>query len=424
MALPLIIPVAAKLFALTAAATGAGALVKGRVGTQNDAQDAYRSYSKALESNGLTDLNLEDVVGRMYSEGALDRSEYSKSLSLLKEYDSTFSKSNGWDDFWQSLGHTKATHSDTAKLFNKITAYIPEISNVAYTAANYLPEDIKKAFYTNLPKVTGAPAPNYLDTSFDINQREVDPVKLWSGQEMADLHSLDYDVNNMYDLVKARTGAQVDLGQFKSAYANNTAGLTNTQERVGYLDSIRNNKADSIAKGATAGARAANDLLAMTENFKARSDNNAQVAVDRYAMVDQQLKADAQARLTARNYFDKLAQSMSTDSIGLYANDTARFGQDHRTNADMYRADQSLRGNRIYANAQMAGAQAQANAAINAAQSGINAQADEYAWIFNSFLQGNNGNVVRAKADMDDYIFKVYSGGTGAFDYMNKLNSK
>ena len=85
----------------------------------------------------------------------------------------------------------------------------------------------------------------------------------------------------------------------------------------------------------------------------------------------------------------------------------------------MYRADQELRGQRAYTNGQMAGAYAQAQAAVNAAKANVRGARDEYAWVFDRFLGANNGDVMKARQDMDEYIFSRYTGVPTLLEYVN-----
>ena len=258
----------------------------------------------------------------------------------------------------------------------------------------------------------------YEDVNFKGEQLEVDPVKLWTGQELADLHTLNFDPNSYYDLVKQGTSAGVDYSKYTSDQLAHAAGVDDTKNVTSYLDAIRNTKAESLAAGATLGARAANEILANTESINNYANNQSTVAQNRFNAVNDALLTDAQARLTAKSYYENLAKSLSNDSALLYANDTDRFGQEMLSNAEMYKADQELRGQRAYSNASMYANYVQAAANINAANAGMKAQADEYAWVFDRFLGANNGDVPSAVKDFDQYIIGRYTGKNNYLDYL------
>ena len=132
------------------------------------------------------------------------------------------------------------------------------------------------------------------------------------------------------------------MAEFKSDQLNNASTYNDVADRTSYLNSIRNSKAEAIASGTTAGQRAANEVLANQQALTKYATNQNDVAANRMKAVDDTLLSDAQAKLNARNYFDKLAQSLSKDSLTLYQNDTDRFGQDMLSNAEIYKANQAL----------------------------------------------------------------------------------
>lgn len=381
------------------------------------------NYQAELKKRGMEDISTKELLGRLNQAGKISNEDLKIHTTTIEDIEKQAAKGgNMFGVNW--LGTRNKGHEDARRLYTTLAENIPAINEAAYVASDFLSGDASTLFKRELPKITGVPAPKYYNTNFSGEQLEVDPVKLWSGKDLADLHDIDYDTESLYDLVKGRTGAQVDLAQYKSGALGNAQELDQTKQRSSYLDTMRNIRAESITKGVTQGSRAAAELLGMSENFRARAENQPKVADERFKMVDAQIKADAQAKLTARNTFDKLAQAMSTDSLSLYASDTARFGQDHRTNADLYTADEGLRGMYSYVNGQMAGSQAEANAAVNLARaqvaSGANDPRDQYAWMFNAFLKGNDGNVQGAYSNMNDYLNRVYTS-KNRYDYATTL---
>lgn len=383
-------------------------------------QDAYNNYTQALNNSGLNDANydLSSVLLRLEQDNVISTKDYREYLELIKDTDATLKDGMDNAEFFKNTFRSKKDIEKAAELYNILAENIPEIKNATYETINALPEDIKDSFLKSNTPFAQVARPIYEDVDFANYQREVKPVKLWTGQELADLHNIDYNPNTYYDLIKAGTEAQVDLANYKSAQMNNASMVDDTAKRVSYLDAIRNNKAEAIANGATLGARAANELLSNVNSINEYATNQKAVADERFKTVDEPLLNDAQAKLTARSYFDQLAQTLSGHSMQLYQNDTDRFGQDWLSNAEFYTADQNLRGQRAYANASMLASQAQANATINAANAAMKAQSDEYAWVFDRFLGANKGNVDAAVNDMDQYLFNRY---TGKVDYMGYL---
>ena len=382
------------------------------------AYNAYTDYKTTLKDNNY-DVDTKYLIQLLEGNGKITHKQAEEYIKLVDDAEKAYGNGHNWDDTFYDWSTSKKNHNKVKELYSVLAEEVPEVATFAKQIADASPEEIRNSFYEGMPEIANAPAPAYLDTDFEGLQRDVKPVKLWSGQELADLHKLDYNPDTYYDLIKNSTEAQVDLANYTSDQLNNASMVDDTQSVTSYLDSIRNTKANAIASGATLGQRAANEVLANTETLNNYSNNQAAVAQERLATVDEALLANAQAKLTARQYFDSLAQSLANDSILLYANDTERFAQDLASNAEMYRADQELRGQRAYANGQMAGAYAQAQAAVNAARAGISSARDEYAWVFDRFLGANNGDVMKARQDMDKYIFSKYTGASDLLEYVN-----
>ena len=399
-----------------------------------NALDAYRNYANTVKSLGLSDsLSPEDVIGNMYLAGALDAEAYKKSLNLLNNTESAgealmsknasniFSK-----EFWKELGymtlHTNGTHKEVQDLWKQMTEYLPALNKIK----GMTKEEIEDAIYSGVTQAPYAPDPTYEDTNIDLNEgmRDVEPVKFWTGQELADLHNIDYDPNSYYDLIKDSTSAQKNLAEFKSDQLNNASTYNDVADRTSYLSSIRNSKAEAIASGTTAGQRAANEVLANQQALTNYATNQNEVATNRMKTVDDTLLSDAQAKLTARNYFDQLAQSLSKDSLTLYQNDTDRFGQDMLSNAEIYKANQALLAQRLLSNAEMWSNNISANANIGMYNAAARAPSDEVNWVFNNALRAYGGDVLKAFNYTTNNINNSYNGTSSVYDYINSVLNK
>ena len=126
------------------------------------------------------------------------------------------------------------------------------------------------------------PAPAYLDTSFERYQREVEPLKLYSNQELADLYNLDYNFENIKKDYDAVAQANVDYTNWLSDLNKNVGERDNVTNRTSYLDAIRNNKNQAVINGMTTGARAAGELLANREAIQNKVNANAKSATNRF----------------------------------------------------------------------------------------------------------------------------------------------
>lgn len=396
-------------------ATGANTRAKGNI-----VQKSYDNFQYALKNSGLdqSGFKMEDIFSDLYGDNQISHEQYTKYAKLLEDIDKTHSDGTSLFENLKYMFKSKKDLETAAELYDIMARKIPAIKDATKYTLDLLPEDIRNSFLTSASPIAQVAAPMYEDVNFKGEQLEVDPVKLWTGQELADLHSLNFDPNSYYDLVKQGTSAGVDYSKYTSDQLAHAAGVDDTKNVTSYLDAIRSTKAESLAAGATLGARAANEILANTENINNYANNQSTVAQNRFNAVNDALLTDAQARLTAKSYYENLAKSLSNDSALLYANDTDRFGQEMLSNAEMYKADQELRGQRAYSNASMYANYVQAAANINAANAGIKAQADEYAWVFDRFLGANNGDLYRSIKDFDQYLIGQYTGKNNYLDYL------
>lgn len=383
-------------------------------------EDAYKEFQRTLEEKGLEDLTLDEMIDYLYREKALDTKEYEKALKKAEDYIESYDI-NDFGQFFYSLFTSDKSTKQTQELFETLTNAISKVDpNIPYedlsvdTLNNYS-QSIKDS-------IEDAPTPGYLDTSFKGEQIEVDPVKFWTGQELADLHDINYNPNHYYDLIKDSNEAELAYARYGANQIAHAGDLDQTARANDYLNNIRNIKSEAIATGATLGAQRAAELLNTSENFADYVNNQSTVGQERFSAVDDAIRQDAQSRLTARNYFDQLAQSLSEDSITLYANDSDRYGQEMLSNAEMYAADQALRGQRILANAEMEAAQRTANANIAASRAQASAVADEYAWVFDKFLKANDGNYPKAYAQFGTYIDSKYTGYGSYREWINAMN--
>lgn len=395
-------------------------------------EEVYENTYRQMQDSNLKGISMHQIVGDMYTQGLLTPTEYKKAIGIVDQYDNEYiGNKMGWTDFWNRFKHQLGTNKDARNLFNKVAEQLPTYLN--RDQVNSV-NDILNSFYSAVPNIADAPAPKYLDTdpaNVVADLKDVDPVKMWSNAELAAYHNMNYDPNSYYDLVKNETSAALENANYQSALMNEAAMIGDSKDTASYLDSIRNNRAEAIASGATEGARAAADLLAMNQKNDAYTQMQGQLAQNRFNAVDDYIKQDAEARLTARNQYENLARNLFQDSALLYANDTSRFGQDWLSNAERYTADTNLLGNRIKANYDMSGSYAQAQAAVNAARQASTQEADEYAWVFNRFLDrygytgmgtaADDNAFYKARADMSDYLVSRYTGQPSSYDYLKNV---
>ena len=420
----------------TAIAGGAVALKKGtdnRIENSNKAEEQYKKYEQLLKEYNLSDIPAESIITEMNDRGLLDYNDYEKLNSLIADSEKQYSKDGNYSfsDFLYALAHKSSSHKGIAELYENLSNNISKMGFATnIDDPDKFIEDLGNTLTAINPNAIKAPAPSYLDVAFDNYLREIDPVKLWTGQELADLHDINYDPNYYYDLIKQGTSAETNRAIYESDVLNNQSLQDDVRSMASYLDSIRNSRSAAINSGITAGAQAVNDVLSNVSAFSDYAAAQSETANNRLSAVNDALLSDAQAKLTARNYFDQLAQSLATDSAGLYANDTSRFGQDWLSNAEFYTADQELRGQRAYSNANMFGNYANAQAQIGNTQANANAQNTEYAYVLKAAYEANKSKgysgqnaINRAILDTNQYIKNRYTGYNNIVDLLDSLNN-
>lgn len=376
---------------------------------------AYQNYQNAVDKYTDANVNVKKVLNTLQKSGFITESDWKKASKALDKYESVHGDGLQFSDLWYDTFTSSKTHNELTKVYNLIADKLPAF----YDQSKTMQENILSAIDGNVPSIANVPKPKYLDTDFEGFQMNVDPIDIWTGEELAQLHNMTYNPDDYYNLIKQGTSADVAYADYASKQLNNASMIQDQNKIVSYLDSIRNNKAEALSSGATAGAKAANELLTNTQAIGDYAAEQAQVAQNRYANTSKALQADAQAAITARDYFNNLATTLGRDISTIYANDVDFQGQQLLSNAELYTADQNLRGNRAYANAQMESAYRQGQASVNAARRSAQDAANEYKWVFNTFQEANDGNTFQTILDMDSYLTNRYTGFNNLVDLYN-----
>lgn len=403
---------------------GAGMIGTGlgvqRTNKYKDVREAYKTYKNNLEKTGLGNADTRQIIDRAYEDGDLTFEEYK---GALQEYE-RFEKHNdvdGDDSFWyKAVSGTE--FKNLKKLYNTLNKKSGAIAAASYKTADQLKGSLGDALRATLPDIEDAPGYTAFDAEFENKSQEAEYMKLWSGRELAELHGIDYDVDTYYDLVKKGTQANLDYTNYLSRQMNEASMVDDTKNVTSYLDAIRNNKAEALASGATAGARAAQEVLATKSAMDSYADKQMDVASQRYNTVEDALLADAQAKITARDYFNSLAQHLATDSGTLYANDAERYSAEQDMYARIYSSNEALRQAYLDANAGMFASNVSAQASINAARSAAQSEVDEYMWMLDRYIGANNGNAKQAQLDFEDYLRARARDGHYSYvnDYLGK----
>lgn len=397
---------------------GAGAYATKGHEAYEDTRKTYETYRANLEKTGLGKADTRQIIDRAYEDGYLTFDEYK---GALKEYE-TFEKNYKSDDeAYKHFGGIK-NFKNLQKFYNVMNQRSGTISNALYETKEQLRGGVEASLLSKLPDIKDAPGYTAFDAEFENKSQEAEYMKLWSGRELAELHGIDYDVDTYYDLVKKGTQANLDYTDYLSRQMNEASMVDDTKNVTSYLDAIRNNKAEALASGATAGARAAQEVLATKSAMDSYADKQMDVASKRYNTVEDALLADAQAKITARDYFNSLAQHLATDSGTLYANDAERYSAEQDMYARIYSSNEALRQAYLDANAGMFASNVSAQASINAAKSAAQSEVDEYMWMLDRYIGANNGNTKQAQLDFEDYLRARARDGHYSYvnDYLGK----
>lgn len=379
---------------------------------------AYQNYQNVIDKYTDADVDVKNVLTTLQKAGLITESDWKNASKALDKYESVHGNGLQFSDLWYDTFTSSKTHNELTNVYNLIADKLPAF----YDQSKTMQENILSAIDGSVPSIANVPKPEYFDTDFEGFQMNVDPIDIWTGEELAQLHNINYNPDDYYNLIKQGTSADVAYADYVSKQLNNASMIQDQNKIVSYLDSIRNNKAEALSNGATAGARAANELLTNTQAIGNYAAEQSQAAQNRYANTSKALQADAQAAITARDYFNNLATTLGRDISTIHANDVDFQGQQLLSNAELYTADQTLRGNLAYLNGQMEGAYLQNQASVNAARQSAQDAANEYKWVFNTFQEANDGNTFQTILDMDSYLTNRYTGFNNLVDLYNNKN--
>jgi hypothetical protein len=220
----------------------------------------------------LANLDLDTIVDYAYNFGLINEDD-AASLERVKkrldqyEYTRSHSAHEGdgnvlkyaWGstkEFFNELFTDTKSDNEDADLIGRLNQTVDLINSMNLDIAPELLTSEGGAYYVPSPDSYTSAMINPNDYQVDVN-----PVKRYTNQELADLYNINYSVDDYYNLLKQGTEAAIDYGKFVNEQNLNTVLASDAQEQNAYLDSIRNTKAESIINGATLGARMANELL-------------------------------------------------------------------------------------------------------------------------------------------------------------------
>lgn len=381
---------------------------------------AYNQFHDAYSEAGLDNIDLTSYITTLYTTGELDLDTYKDAMDVLDKFEKQYADKD--PDVFFNVFKTTKTHKATAKLYEAMTHGVASFEEISKLTPEELKERLTQGVADVANNLPGVATPNYNPVDMgDIASFPIGERKLWTGAELAELNDTNWDPEHYYNLIKKGTSAALDEARFLQAQADAASTINNTAEGASYLDALRNIKSEAISAGATRGARAAAEILQANEATNNFATAQRELATTSNEAMRTPLLEDASARLTAREYFDSLAQDRYQQAMTYYMNDTDAVGQQILTDAELYGADINARAQAAYANAQMNRAYTEAQAAIGAAKSAVNNVANEYAWLFDRYNDANGGDVAKTYSDITNYLFNSYTGGN-IKNFVNNLN--
>lgn len=389
----------------------------GKAAVTTSALDASKNqYTKYMDEANLSNVDIDSYANMLYNLGYLTKEELDLVPTLIEDYNDKRGKYNILKTYGEIFSDGKK-NIKLAKLYEKITSNIDALESLNRLTREGIEESIK----ANSPVLNNIPGPTYIpvDTG-DIASFPISERKLWTGAELAELNDTNWDPEHYYNLIKQGTSAALDEARFLQAQADAASTINNTAEGASYLDALRNIKSEAISAGATRGARAAAEILQANEATNNFATAQRELAANSNKAIQEPLLADASARLTAREYFDSLAQDRYQQAMTYYMNDTDTVGQQILTDAELYGADLNARAQAAYANAQMNRAYNEAQAAVNAAKGAVNNTNNEFLWLLDRFTEANGGNLAEGASLLNKYLTNSY---TGAPDFKTFLNN-
>lgn len=390
-----------------------------------DANAETRNYWNQLQQiKSAKDIKVSDrrMLNQIVNMGFVDTKEYGTAIDRFSHYTEAYEKSSAaasgksFSEYLNSIGRTDKTARQVGELYRILINEAPRLYDGSVDV-----QDTINGLIKNTPLAPLAPAPNLFNLdNYNPVDLPVDPVRMWTGQELANLHGIDYNFDNYYDLMKQGSQAQVALKAYENQQANVLGALQDEDTRVSYLDAIRNNRTKAMNKGISAGQRAANELLSMQDAMNQYSVNQSNIVNNQMSNIKPAINNDAYIKRTAQEYYQNLVHNMGGLSNNLYTVDNNRYGSDVTSAADIYASSLGTRGQALQANAAMRGKQQEANAQINAINQGLQSQYNDFAWIYNNALVANGGNKSLAAADFYDYLQSAYTN-TDLTHYINNI---
>lgn len=398
--------------------------------------DKWISRAKDAGYFDVTDFEGTNLYNNWFSnkDGDTKKSANDLMQQVIDNAAQWYNQSNNesyksWNNTWKRIFNGSDAASSMAYIYSRTLKYLNDsIENSASPydengnfAGTVNPDDV----------ISNAQAPDYINLSNLMPTIEdVDPMKWWRADELADLHGIDFNLENYYDLIKQGTSAELERALNEAGRIGTAARRDEARQAAAYLDSLRNEKAAARNAGLTAGAQAANEIMLANDDLNSYADNLLAAVGKQVSAVDDAMLQDAGAYATAHNFFENLAKSLGDVSGYLYKNDANRYSADWTAQAERFAADSDYAGHSALENAnRYAGyVQSQANRDLYKGQiAGANNEYKQiYGTFFNKFMNDYNGNTKLATAEANNafktYFYNGYTGVNTLKDFLNNYN--
>lgn len=377
-------------------------------------KDTYNYMLNNKDTDGKSYFNVNKIIDKAVEQQLVSKEDAKLAKAYYDFYEKNEGKEDGWlSNNWRSMKRLLGFNDKLGT--NEELAAIQRVAEgcakIAFPNAVNIDDFLENAYSTK-----SIPTPEYLsEIDPNTDKLPVPEAKWYTGQEMADLFDINYDPDYYYNLIKRGTEAAVEAQRYQNDQAIAASMLDDAVTRNQYLQSIDNSKADAVIKGSTLGARMANELLANANAANTYATNQADVYNQAFTNIQNAINKDAQAGITANNYYDKnVFQPIGNNIEELYYNDINRIGAIKNYNANIYAANQKYNAAAVQANAEM-------NAAYDNVVGQINAARNEYKRTWDAYYNSNSNPY----KDKDDNLRSLYAfNQTNALLMRNNTNAE
>lgn len=192
---------------------------------------------------------------------------------------------------------------------------------------------------------------------------------LLTAEQLAQMYGITWNIDDIFDILKEGVEGTYEKLDAESRLIEDRATDMLAQNYDMSMQGFRNMQPDAIQSGATAGTRAAQEVLGLLGAQQTGGDILTDLVKERNRMASTKSSALAGAKQEAMNTHNQITQYLGTLGSNIYAGDVQRYAADAAARAQMYHADAQERVGNLTANLNYQGTLGAAN--IGAANRGM-----------------------------------------------------